>query len=277
MKILLCIFLISVYFSNASVAQYTVTKVIGHVKKKSGEALVTGTVLTDNDELQFSSPNDMVRVIVAGKGIYVLNSSQQAETKQNQVIEILKYTMRVKSKEGYLSGRGESVETIPDVFDLSMGENKKILVRNTNRYLFSPQTYSVDNGGRFILQVSHGDDKPVIHVLKTVSDTLLLLAEDFKTAAAGSGDMSQKFRYSLGYYSRQKGTTAEITDIDPYFDSTGETEAIIKVIIHSDKNDDLTKLRQEAYDEVWTDLGKPSQLDFQNMFTTLAQSENKKH
>jgi hypothetical protein len=49
-------------------SQYTVTKVIGQVTNKtSGESLYPGSKLRDDDLLAFSSPNDMLRVIVSGK------------------------------------------------------------------------------------------------------------------------------------------------------------------------------------------------------------------
>src|SRR5579864_2072073 len=112
-KLILIVFFLFVLMKSFS--QYTVTKVIGNVKKLSGEGLKTGSTLSDNDVLLFSTPNDLVRVIVAGKGIYVINPSPKAEAKPDlpgTVMEVLKYTMHVKPKEGYLSGRSASTEAV---------------------------------------------------------------------------------------------------------------------------------------------------------------------
>jgi hypothetical protein len=251
-------------FSAACFAQYTVTKVIGNVKKMSGETVTTGSTLSDNDVLLFSSENDMVRVIVAGKGIYVINPSPKAEKKPNVVIEILKYTMHVKSKEGYLSGRGESIAKIPGAFETDPGNNKKTLISNESKFLFSAHDYDVsNNGSKFFLQIEYEGSKPIIRSLKTNADTLLLHAADFKT---DNTDTSKKAKYTIGFYSKEKGSSESLADIDPYFDESHEMEAIIKVVASQSKQTDKSKLQEECYAEVYGALGKPSDIDFQKAF-----------
>ncbi|HLK27459.1 MAG TPA: hypothetical protein VKT28_02675 [Puia sp.] len=249
-----------------SFAQYTVTKVIGSVKKISGEPLKTGSTLSDNDVLLFSTPNDMVRVIVAGKGIYVINPSSKAEKKQDAtstVMEVLKYTMHVKSKEGYLSGRGENVEMVPDAFETDGTVNSKNLIENTNKFIFNSRKYDVSNGSKFFLQISFEGAKPVIRPLKTMVDTLFLNADDFKINV---DDVSKKAEYAIGFFSRQKGSSELLADINPYLDQANEMEAIINVVISQSKEQDKTILQQQCYSEVYGALGKPSDVDFKNSF-----------
>ncbi|HLX91289.1 MAG TPA: hypothetical protein VKR32_06375 [Puia sp.] len=259
------LFLLVIACSMAGQGQYTVTKVIGHVTKKNGEPIVTGTVINDNDELQYSSPNDMVRAIVPGKGIYVFNPGPNAEKKQNRIVEVLRSTMRVRSKEGYLSGRNSSMETVPDAFDLSMGDNKKILVADTNRYLFDHSRYPVQDGSRFVLQINRDNDKPLIRVLETQGDTLFIYSQDF---SPGRAPATTQAHFILGYYSKPKRSTEALTEISPYFDSSGDMTTIIKAIVRSEKKNDASSLQSEAYAEVWLDLGKPSDIDFQRVFSS---------
>ena len=76
--------------------QYTVTKVVGQVKNKStGEQLKPGSKLKDDDMLEFSAPKDMVRVIVSGKGIYVLSPTPRTDNAPSAIVEMLKTTLKV--------------------------------------------------------------------------------------------------------------------------------------------------------------------------------------
>jgi hypothetical protein len=238
--------------------------VIGNVKKMSGETVTTGSILSDNDVLLFSSQNDMVRVIVAGKGIYVINPSPKAEKKQNNsVIEILKYTLHVKAKEGYLSGRAESVTKIPEAFETDLGSNKKTLIINESKFLFSTHNYDISNGSKFFIQIQYEGSKPIIHSLKTNADTLLLHVSDFKT---DNSDTTKKVKYAIGFYSKEKNSSESIADIDPYFDVSGEMEAITKVVASQSMQTDKSKLQDECYAEVCSALGKPSDIDFKYAF-----------
>jgi len=90
MKVILSI-LLALYIGGSCYAQYTVTKVVGHVvNKTSGESLSPGSKLRDDDMLAFSSANDMLRVIVSGKGIYVISPGPRSEKKQSVIVEMLK-------------------------------------------------------------------------------------------------------------------------------------------------------------------------------------------
>ena len=224
--------------SAAGFSQYAVTKVIGNVKKLSGEVLTTGSKLSDNDVLLFSSNSDMVRVIVAGKGIYVISPGPKAEQKQNSVVEILKNTMHVKYKEGYLSGRGESIAMVPEAFETDPGGNKKIIISSESKFLFNAHKYDVSNGSKFFLQIQYEGAKPIIRALRTNADTLLLHVADFKTDNAETG---KKATYAIGFYFKQKNTSESLADIDPYFDETGEMEAITKVVASQSNQTDKSK------------------------------------
>jgi len=259
-----------IFFSAACFSQYAVTKVIGNVKKLSGEVLVTGTKLSDNDVLLFSSDNDMVRVIVAGKGIYVIHPGPKAEQKQNSVVEILKNTMHVKYKEGYLSGRGENIAMVPESFETEPGSNKKLLIGKQSRFLFDTHKYETSNGSKFFLQIEYEGSKPIIRALKTNADTLLLHPSDFLTA---NNDTSKSIKYKIGFYSKEKGSSELLDDIDPYFDEAGEMEAIIKVVISQTIEPDKSKLQDACYAEVYAALGKPSDIDFKKAFELLAKKK----
>lgn len=252
-----------IFLSADGFPQYAVTKVIGNVKKMSGEALTTGTKLSDNDVLLFSSDNDMVRVIVAGKGIYVIHPGPKTAQKQNSVIEILKNTMHVKYKEGYLSGRGESIAMVPESFETEPGGNKKILIGKESRFLFDAHKYEASSGSKFFLQIEYEGSKPVIRILKTSADTLLLHAADFITV---NNDTSKSIKYKIGFYSKEKGSSELLDDIYPYFDETGEMESVIKVVMSQTNEPDKLKLQDACYAEIYGALGKPSDIDFKNVF-----------
>ena len=111
---IICFFLLLHCVENTT-AQYTVTKVKGTVtNKSSGELLRTGSKLKETDLLSFSSASDLIRVIVAGKGVFAISPSPKATRQGNIVIEMLKSTFHLQSKEGYLSGRAEAFEYIPE-------------------------------------------------------------------------------------------------------------------------------------------------------------------
>jgi hypothetical protein len=260
-KVLLIFF--CVVFWAPCFSQYAVTKVIGNVKKLSGEVLVTGSKLSDDDVLLFSSTSDMVRVIVAGKGIYVISPGPKAEQKQNSVVEILKNTMHVKYKEGYLSGRGETVAMVPEAFEPDPGGNKKALIRGESKFLFNRHKYDVSNGSKFFLQIEYEGSKPYIRALETNADTLLLHASNFRT---GNTESAKKAKYIVGFYFKDKNTSESLADLDPYFDETGEMEAIIKVVASQSNQTDKSKLQEACYSEVYGALGKPSDIDFKNAF-----------
>jgi len=259
-----------IFVSVTCFPQYAVTKVIGNVKKMSGEVLTTGTKLSDNDVLLFSSDNDMVRVIVAGKGIYVIHPGPKKEQNQNSVVEILKNTMHIKYKEGYLSGRGENIAMVPESFETEPGSNKKILIGKESRFLFDTHKYETSNGSKFFLQIEFEASKPVTRALKTNADTLMLQAADFKT---DNNDTSKSIKYKIGFYSKEKGSSELLDDIDPYFDETDEMQAIIKVVISHTNEPDKSKLQEACYAEVYGALGKPSDIDFKNAFEKLVQKK----
>jgi hypothetical protein len=252
---------------HLSFSQYTVTKVIGQVKNKtSGEILKPGSKLSDDDLLAFSSPNDLLRVIVSGKGIYIISPSPKSQKEQNMLVEILKSALHIKSKEGYLSGRAEANEFIPATFDTEAKVNSRHLIANENKYVFDPSVYNVAGGNRFFLQIEYPGSNVIIHPLRVISDTLILYASDFKTP---NKDETIKAKYKLGFFSREKGSSETLADINPYVDTTKEMQSIIDIIVKESKGIDKSELQHNCYAEVYEALGKPSDIVFTNIFNKL--------
>lgn len=262
---LLILFCVSV--TGACFSQYTVTKIIGQVKNRTtGEKLFPGSKLKDDDVLEFSSSRDMLRVIVSGKGIYVISPTPRKDNQQNMIVEMLKSALKIKSKEGYLSGRSEESELIPATLETEASVNNKHLISMENKYLFDMREYDVSKGNRFFLQVEGEDGKPEIHSLKTVSDTLLIYPVDFKPR---QNEITGKEKYKLGFYNKDKNSSESLSTVNPYIDSTGEMENIIKMIIAENKKADKEGLRHACYAEVYEALGKPSVILFSSVFDRL--------
>jgi hypothetical protein len=260
-KLLSCLAMSTVVY--VAMAQYTVTKVVGIVKNKtSGEALKTGSKLSDNDLLSFSSPNDMVRVIVAGKGIYIISPSSHQGSQQSEIVEMLRSTLHVKFREGYLSGRSASDESIPAALETQEMVNTKNLVKEVNKYVFDQNLYNTSKG-RFFLQIDAPGKAAVIHPLHTTGDTLIIYAADVKAEMVTD---PQNANYKLGYFSKEKGSSQSIATMHPYIDSTGEMESIIKLVIEENRAADAATLQQACYSEVYAALGRPSDIVFKEVF-----------
>jgi hypothetical protein len=254
-------------------SQYTVTKIVGEVKNKtSGERLVPGSKLKDDDLLEFSSPTDMMRVIVSGKGIYVISPTPKTDNGQNMIVEMLKSALKIKSKEGYLSGRSEETNTIPAALETETAVNKNTLIGDVNKYLFDTKAYDVSNGSRFFLQVEFDGAKPEIHALKTSGDTLLIYPSDFKPGQ----DVNGTGTYKLGFFSKEKNSSESLSPIRPYIDTTGEMETVMKVIINENKQLDKEALQKTCYAEIYEAMGKPSGIQFEAVFNRLWAGHSKK-
>ena len=249
-------------------SQYTVTKVIGNVKKKTGEKVTVGSKLKETDVLIFSTPEDKVRVIITGKGIYVLTPSPKAAVEKNNLVEMLKSTLQMKSKEGYLSSRGQTIESVPDVFDTIDSINTKNLIAKENFYLFDPGRYNVAGGGKFFIQATGAEGgKPIMKELKTKGDTVFIGRSDFLPKMDAT--------YKLGFFDKAENRSREIADLDPYFDETGEMEKIIRVMIKENKLEDETLAQQACYEEVYESLGKPSDLLFEKLYQKVMKGTKK--
>jgi len=259
-------FLLIFLWTNC-IAQYTVTKVIGLVKNKtSGEILRAGSKLSDDDVLTFSTPNDIVRVIVAGKGIYIISPSIKPGTpQQSEIEEILRTALHVKFREGYLSGRSEKTELIPAILETQEAVNKNNLFEDVNKYIFDGNTYNSSHG-RFFLQIESQGAGTFVHRLQTVSDTLIIYASDFKTE--GKID-PEKTIYKLGFFSKEKNSSESLALIRPYIDSTAEMETVMKLIIDENRQADTAKIEETCYSEVYAALGKPSSILFKDIFNRL--------
>lgn len=263
-----CFFLFAMLLVAQAVSfgQYTVTKVVGVVKTQaSNQPLKTGAKLKDDDMLIFSTALDMVRVIVPGKGIFVITPTPQPGNSNSLIVEMMKSVLKVKSREGYLSGRSEESDLVPDAWQTEAAVNNRIHVGLINEYQFDPLKYNVSNGGRFFLQVDVAGAAPEIHALKTTGDTLLLSAVDFTPRQHATGDVT----YKIGFFNKEKNTSESLATIHPYIDSTGEMESIIQVI--KSTNTDMTpeQLRKTCYAEVYEALGKPAMINFNQAFEGL--------
>ena len=272
-KTLFILFLLS--FLTNGYAQYTVTKVVGTVTKKStGELLKPGSSLNITDQLAWSSPKDQVRTIIAGKGIFTIVPSPQAQKEGSKLLEIVRFTLHIKSKEFNLSGRGENLESLPEALQTEDDVNSKNLIEPENKYYFDSKAYDVSNGSRFFLQIDKPGMTPEIKPLRTVSDTLLIPMSDFRS---GNSSFTIETKYKLGYFSKEKNTSTNVIEIIPYFDSTSEMATIIKLVVAKTKSG-KDKLKEICYSEVYQALGKPSDIVFDNVFNSIASpSPSKSH
>jgi len=256
-------FLLTFFCANS---QYTVTKVIGQVKNKStGEPLKPGSRLKDDDMIEFSAAKDMVRVIVSGKGIYVISPTPRTGNSSNAIVEMLKATLKVKSREGYLSGRSEESDLVPGVWETETAVNSRVHVGDQNKYLFDAVKYNVSGGNRFFLQLEVEGGSAEIHALTTIGDTLLVQAADFHPRQQVSG----KIAYRVGFFRKDKNTSETLAVIIPYIDTLNEMETLIELMITESKSLRADSLHNACYAEVYESLGKPSRINFEMMFKRL--------
>ena len=262
--VLFCLLLL---FSTNSYSQYIVTKVNGTVKKKNtGEVLKTGSKFNNNELLAFSSPNDMVRAIVGGKGVFVLTPSPAAEKSGSIFLEIVNTTLNIKSKEGNLSGRGMSHQALPEALITNSSINSKNLIAPENKYLIDTKRYPLTNGNAFFIQVEVSGGSPVIQPLKTTGDTLIICDTDFKIPANNSSSV----KYSLGFFSKENDKSELIAQVKPYFDTTNQMENIIKVFIYENKNFvKKANLEVQCYAEICEALAKPADITFEYIFNNI--------
>ena len=92
--------------ANSVFSQYTVTKVVGKVKKNHNEIIHIGTKLTTTDSIFYSSINDQIRAI-SKQGTYTFSPSQTTRKDNNILLEILSSSIRLQAKVSSLSGRGK--------------------------------------------------------------------------------------------------------------------------------------------------------------------------
>lgn len=264
-RILLLVMMVA--WSVVADGQYTVTKVIGDVTNKtSGEKILPGSKLKDDDLLSFSSDKDMLRVIVSGKGIYVISPSPSSQKQQSVLVEMLKSALKIKSREGYLSGRSDESELIPAVLETESSVNDRHLIGRENRYLFDPAVYNVSGGNRFFLQIEKEGSQPVIRPLKTQGDTLLILASDLN-----ADEMPESgTKYKLGFFSRDKSTSEPLGVIRPYIDLSGEMENTMRLIIANSAGIPKETLKQVCYAEIYEALGKPPAIRFNSAFNQIS-------
>ena len=256
-----------VFFISPVFCQYTVTKVIGSVKNKTtNELLKPGSTFKDTSTLNFSTNKDMVRAVVAGEGVYIITPSTKAEKQGNNLLEIVKFALHIKSKEGNLSGRGENSELIPETLGTENRVNTKNVIMDENRYLFDPAVYNVSAGNKFFLQTETAGLKPAIKSLETYGDTLVIYISDFKVDAEQS---NENVKYKLGFYSKENKASSLLTQIYPYFDSTGEMDTIIKIIIADAGEKDKEKIQEQCYQEIYETMGKPADIIFKNAFNKI--------
>lgn len=257
-------------------AQYIVTKVVGNVVNVvSNDKIVLGSKLNDNDALSWVKPvlpNAMVRALVAGKGVYIITPSPMAKQNPNEVVEYVKKSLKIKAKEGYLSGRAENDELIPGSLETEFTISNSVLISKLNQYLIDKKEYDVSDGSRFFLQINSVDFKPVIRQLTTISDTLLIKASDF---ILPPDQKNSPVKYQLGFFSKAKSATRSLIAIKPFLDTTNQMETIIQMVIANSKQIDKKKLKQECYAEVYAALGKPADITFNKAFLEMISEASK--
>lgn len=259
-------FFITLLFINPGFSQYTVTKVIGTVKKTAtSELLKPGSHFSETDHLEWSSPNDMVRTIIAGKGIFIITPSPKAEKEGSKLLEIVKFTLHLKSKEYNLSGRSTDDDLLPSTLNTEEAINTKNLISVENKYLFDKAAYDVSDGSKFFIQTELPGSKPVIKSLETHSDTLMIYSSDFKDATADTANT----KYKLGFYSKENNSSRLLVQIKPYFDTANEMETIMGVLIAANEKAEKEQLKEQCYLEIYQALGKPSDICFQNSFEKI--------
>lgn len=273
MKKIIVFFVLALTVGN-SFGQYIVTKVNGKVLNvTTNEFLKPGSKLAETDKMKWSSPHDMVRAIIAGKGIYILTPSAESQKEGSKLVDVVKFTLHIKSREFNLSGRGDNEEVIPWVFSTESIINNKNLITPINKYLFDTNQYKLSGGNRFFLQINHKNDAPVIKMLKVISDTLFLNAESFFTSApADSGEI----KYTIGFFDKDQNVSRQLVKLYPYFDTTNEMENLIKIIIDSDGHGDMDQLKVRCYQEVYETMGKPSYILFNQLFDKQYKALRKK-
>lgn len=268
------LFFVLVLSVGSSYSQYTVTKVNGKVfNQTTNEVLKPGSRLSKTDSIEWSSPHDMVRAVIAGQGIYILTPSKESQKEGGKLVDVVKFTLHIKSREFNLSGRGDNEEVIPWVFSTESVINNKNLIATVNKYLFDTSQYKSSGGNRFFLQINHKKDAPVIKPLQAISDTLFLNAESFSTSVISDSD---EIKYTIGYFDKDHNSSRQLVRLYPYFDTTNEMENLIKIIIDSDGHGDMDQLKVRCYQEVYETMGKPSYILFNQLFQKLYKSLRKK-
>ncbi|HUM52370.1 MAG TPA: C1 family peptidase [Chitinophagales bacterium] len=264
--------LLSLAFVNLF-SQNVVTKVIGKIKKADGTFVRIGTKISEKEVLQFSSKQDVIRMIVPGKGTFIVSPSAAAQKKDNLWIEVLSKTIRVQSSTASLSARSEMYEKIPNAFETNTNVNSLILISNSqpNKYLFNTNDYDLSNGSWLGLQINQKGNKSVMHILRTSKDTLLLYRSDFQSDEVNGKETT----YQLAFYDKTKNKATAKAVIKPYFDDAGEMEAIIYTLIKDNKTKPKTTQKELCYNEVYKALGKPSDLLFYATFDKIMQQINK--
>ncbi len=258
----------------SSYCQYTVTKVNGKViNLTTNEVLKPGSRLSDTDKMKWSSPHDMVRAIIAGKGIYIITPSPESQKEGSKLIDVVKFTLHIKSREFNLSGRGDNEEVIPWVFSTESVINNRNLIATANQYLFDTSQFVLSGGNLFFLQINHKSDIPVIKPLNVISDTLFLNAESFFTTSISDSD---EIKYTIGYFDKVQNSSRQLIRLYPYFDTSNEMETLIKIIIDSDGHGDKDQLKVRCYQEVYETMGKPSYILFNQLFEKLYKALRKK-
>ncbi len=254
--------------------QYTVTKVNGKViNRTTNEVLKPGSRLSKTDSMKWSTSHDMVRAIIAGQGIYILTPSKESQKEGSKLVDVVKFTLHIKSREFNLSGRGDNEEVIPWVFSTESAINNKNLITPVNKYLFDSNQYKLSGGNRFFLQINQKNEAPLIKPLQSIYDTLFLYAASFSKSAVSDSD---EIKYTIGFYDKDQNSSRQLIRLYPYFDSSNKTENLIKIIIDSDGHGDMDQLKVRCYQEVYETMGKPSYILFNQLFEKFYKELRKK-
>ncbi len=267
MKKVLYFFLLAFLFKPCF-SQYIVTKVTGTVKNETThEILKPGSRYSKSDTLTWITPNAIVRTIIAGKGVYIVNEKTDKGT-GNKILEIVKFTLHLKSKEFNLSGRSTDDNLLPSNLNTEEAINTKIIISDENNFLFNKTSYDVSDGSKFFLQTEMPGSSPVIKSLETRGDTLVMYNSDFNNATADTANT----KYKLGFYSKETNSSRLLVQIKPYFDTANEMETILEILISGNKKTEKEQLKELCYLEIYQALGKPCDICFQNSFEKIFSS-----
>lgn len=271
MKKISLIFLLTL-LSIGLFGQNVVTKVTGKIKKSNGIVVRIGTKLSEKETLLFSSKQNSLRMIVPGKGTFIISPNNTAVKKDNAWLQVLSSCTRIKGSADSLNSRSQLSEKIPDAFNTLTSINELTLISNSqpNKYLFNTADYDLLNGSQFALQINQIGNKSIIYKLRTSKDTLFLYRSDFQL----DEDNGKQKQYLLAFYDKAKNKTKVVETIKPYFDDAGEMEAILYTLIDGNKNKSTTGQKELCYNEVYKALGKPSDILFYSTFDKIKQEFN---
>lgn len=275
-KYFLLLLIILGFFVNAQ-EKYTITKIIGKIKTENGTLLRPGNVLQKNPTLFYSSLRDGIRAIGNNGKVYLFTAAKNApKNSQGLFTALLSQFVRIESG-GNMSTRAITDEIV--LVQENLKHNGKILLTDENRFLFDAQKYDVKDGNLFFIQINkkndYANENTEWRKLKTSGDTLFIRYIDI---IPKDGNL-ENTDFKLGFFNVKKNTSSDVIGVPVHFayDVVNDLENITKITIEIHKsNSTLTKekIRDLAYSQILENLGKPSTIEFLEIFDTLYSQKN---